>query len=113
MHEMTLMGEVREIVVQAAKQHKFKRVRRVVLEIGRLSGVQAEAMRFCFDVVMEHTPAAGATLEIEEIPGLAWCNRCDKEVEITSRVEPCPHCSGMPGKILQGTEMRVKGLEVE
>ena len=47
MHAMTLMGEVREIVVQAAKQHKFERVKRVVLEIGRLSGVQAEAMRFC------------------------------------------------------------------
>ena len=113
MHEMTLMGEVREIVVQAAKQHQFKRVRRVVLEIGRLSGVQVEAMRFCFDVVMEHTPAEGATLEIEEIPGRAWCNQCSVEVEITNRVEPCPKCHGMPGKILQGTEMRVKGLEVE
>ena len=56
MHEMTLMGEVREIVVQAAKVHKFKRVKRVVLEIGKLSGVQVEAMRFCFDVVMEGTP---------------------------------------------------------
>jgi hydrogenase nickel incorporation protein HypA/HybF len=113
MHEMTLMGEVREIVVQAAKQHKFTRVKRVVLEIGQLSGVQAEAMRFCFDVVMEDTPAAGAKLEIEEIPGRAWCNRCGKEVEITSRVEPCPECMGMPGKIVQGMEMRVKGLEVE
>jgi Zn finger protein HypA/HybF involved in hydrogenase expression len=34
-------------------------------------------------------------------------------VEITSRVEPCPYCHGMPGLILQGTEMRVKGLEVQ
>jgi len=113
MHEMTLMGEVREIVMQAAKQHKFERVKRVVLEIGRLSGVQAEAMRFCFDVVMERTPAEGAILEIEELPGRAWCKHCAEEVEITSRVEPCPKCHGMPGKILQGTEMRVKGLEVQ
>ena len=113
MHEMTLMGEVREIVIQAAKLHKFERVKRVVLEVGQLSGVQAEAMRFCFDIVMDGTPAAGATLEIEEIPGLAWCNQCAGEVAITSRVEPCPKCHGMPGKILQGTEMRVKGLEVE
>ncbi|HWQ11055.1 MAG TPA: hydrogenase maturation nickel metallochaperone HypA [Holophaga sp.] len=113
MHEMTLMGEVREIVVQAAKAHKFKRVKRVVLEIGRLSGVQVEAMRFCFDVVMEGTPAAEATLEIEELPGRAWCNHCEREVEITSRIEPCPQCHGMPGRILGGTEMRVKGLEVE
>jgi hydrogenase nickel incorporation protein HypA/HybF len=113
MHEMTLMGEVREIVVQAAKAHQFTRVKTVVLEIGRLSGVQVEAMRFCFDVVMEGTPAAEAKLEIEELPGVAWCDRCAREVEITSRVEPCPHCHGMPGRILGGTEMRVKGLAVE
>jgi hydrogenase nickel incorporation protein HypA/HybF len=113
MHEMSLMGEVREIVVQAAKAHGFKKVRRVVLEIGRLSGVQAEAMRFCFDVVMADTPAAEALLEIEEIPGRAWCPACEAEVEIGGRIEPCPRCGGMPGRVIQGTEMRVKGLEVE
>jgi len=106
------MGEVREIVLQAARQHGFQEVKRVVLEIGQISGVQPEAMQFCFDVVMEDTPAAGAILEIEEIPGKAWCDRCAQEVEITSRVDPCPRCFGMPGKVIQGTEMRVKGLEV-
>lgn len=113
MHEISLMGEVREIVMQAAQAHGFQKVRRVVLEIGRLSGVQAEAMRFCFDVVMADTPAAEALLEIEEIPGRAWCPACEMEVDIEDRLEPCPHCGGMPGRVIQGTEMRVKGLEVE
>ena len=110
---MALMGEVREIVLQEARAHGFQKVRKVMLEIGRLSGVQAEAMSFCFDVVMADSPAAGAILEIEEIPGRAWCPGCAAEVEIESRIEPCPGCGGMPGRVLQGTEMRIKGLEVE
>ena len=64
MHEMALMGEVRNIVLQEAQAHGFQRVLRVVLEIGRLSGVQAQAMSFCFDVVMADSPAEGAVLEI-------------------------------------------------
>lgn len=113
MHEMTLMESVRSIVLEAKRHQPFERVRRVVLEIGKLSGVQEEAMRFCFDIVMEGSPAEGALLEIEEIPGKAWCNHCEAEVEVPSRLDPCPRCGGMPGKITQGTEMRVKGLEVE
>jgi len=113
MHEMALMDEVRTIVLQAAEAHHFQRVLRVVLEIGQLSGVQPEAMSFCFDVVMADSPAAGAVLEIEEVPGRAWCPACAAEVAIASRLDPCPHCGGLPGRVIQGTEMRVRDLEVE
>lgn len=113
MHEMALMGEVRDIVLQEARAHGFQRVLRVVLEIGKLSGVQAQAMSFCFDVVMADSPAEGAALDIVEIPGLAWCPTCGAEVEIERRMDLCPRCGGLAGRVLQGTEMRVKDLEVD
>lgn len=112
MHELALMGEVREIILQAAKTHGFQKVRRVVLEIGRLSGVQPEAMSFCFDVVMAGSPAEGAHLEIQETSGLAWCPTCCRNVEIESRIEPCPRCGGPIGPVVQGSEMKVRDLEV-
>ena len=43
-------------------------VRRVRLEIGRLSGVVPDAVRFCFDLVAAGTTLEGAVLEIDE-PG--------------------------------------------
>ena len=113
MHEMTLMESVRGIVLEAKRHQSFQRVVRVVLQIGQLSGVQEEAMRFCFDIVMEGSPAEGAVLEIEAIPGKAWCKRCEVEVDMPSRLDPCPSCGSMPGRITQGMEMCVKGLEVE
>lgn len=112
MHEMTLMESVRSIVDQAHRQHGFTRVKRVVLELGDLAGVQMEALTFCFDVVMKGGPAEVAVLEIERLEGRAWCPTCATEVAITSRLDPCPTCSGMPGKVTQGLEMRVKGLDV-
>ena len=113
MHEMTLMESVRTIVGEAQKAHGFRSVRRIVLEIGRLSGVQEEALRFCFDVVMAGGPAQAARLEIEDLPGRAWCPTCQAEVEVDGLAQPCPTCGGMPGKVIQGFEMRVKGLEVD
>ncbi len=112
MHEMTLMESVRSIVDQAHRQHGFRRVKRVVLEIGVLAGVQQEALTFCWDVVMKGSSAEGAALEIETLEGRAWCPTCAREVPITSRLDPCPSCGGMPGSVTQGLEMRVKGLEV-
>lgn len=112
MHEMTLMESVRSIVDQAHKQHGFSQVKRVVLEIGQLAGVQQEALTFCFDVVMKGSPAENAALDIVDLEGRAWCPTCEAEVTITSRLDPCPTCGGMPGKVIQGLEMRVRGLDV-
>jgi hydrogenase nickel incorporation protein HypA/HybF len=103
---------VRSIVLEARREHGFSRVERIVLEVGDLAGVQKEALIFCFDVVMKDSPAEGAALEIEDIPGAAWCPACQIEVPLVSRLDPCPRCQGMPGRILRGLEMRVKGLDV-
>jgi hydrogenase nickel incorporation protein HypA/HybF len=112
MHELSLMEEVRVIIEQHAREHGFARVQAVVLEIGQLSGVEAEAMRFCFESVMAGGLAEGARLEIMETPGRARCV-CGWEGGMASRLEPCPSCDAFGLQILQGAEMRVKTLDVE
>ncbi|MFZ0218407.1 MAG: hydrogenase maturation nickel metallochaperone HypA, partial [Candidatus Dormiibacterota bacterium] len=49
---------------------------RVKLEIGKLSGVMADSVRFCFEIVSAGTPLAGASLEIDEPAGSARCRAC-------------------------------------
>jgi hydrogenase nickel incorporation protein HypA/HybF len=46
----------------------------VVLEIGRLSSVEPEALAFCFDLVMGRI-AEGARLQIDALPGSGWCRQ--------------------------------------
>jgi hydrogenase nickel incorporation protein HypA/HybF len=65
-HEFGIANEAIEICVGASGD---ARITRVVLEIGKLSAVLPDAVRFCFDAASEGTVAQGAELEIIEVPG--------------------------------------------
>ena len=113
MHEMSLAMGVLQIVEEAARAQRFRRVRSVLLEIGELSMVEAEAMRFCFDAVSRGTLAEGAVLNVVEVAGQGLCFNFNMTVPLAALYDPCPACGGHPVQATGGTEMRVKELEVE
>lgn len=113
MHEMSLAEGVIQLLEDSARQNAFSRVKTVWLEIGKLSGVEAESMRFCFDAVARGTLAENAMLEIIETPGAGHCAECNGIVEVVERFQPCPACGSFAIEVTGGAEMRVKELEVE
>jgi len=113
MHELSLMEGVLEIIQASADKEGFAHVRRVILRIGALSGVEPEAMRFCFDSVVAGTLAEGAELEILEVPGLGLCQACGRTGAMETRFDPCPHCGRVQMQVTSGTEMRIEALDVE
>ncbi|MHB0986121.1 MAG: hydrogenase maturation nickel metallochaperone HypA [Sulfuricella sp.] len=113
MHEMSLAASVLELVEDSAKVNGFSRVKTVWLEIGALAGVEAEAMRFCFDAVVKGTLAEGARLEIVATKGQGKCLDCGGSVFIEARYDPCSLCGGYRVEPAGGMAMRVKELEVE
>ncbi len=113
MHEMSLAEGIRGIVEQAAAEGGFARVKSVVLEIGALSTVEVESLRFCFDVVMRDTVADGAAMEVVDVAGAGWCMQCSETVPIAALYDPCPRCGSYQVQATAGTEMRVRELEVE
>jgi len=112
MHEMSLAEGVLQLIEDAARQDAFKKVSAVWLEIGQLSGVEPQAMAFCFDAVTRASVADGARLEIIATPGQGWCMACAKTVPMTEVFGECPDCGGYQLQVTGGTEMRVKELEV-
>lgn len=112
MHEMSLAESVLQAIESAALKDQFQKVATVWLEIGQLSGVEPEAMRFCFDAVTRDSVAAGARLEIIATPGQGWCMACAKTVPMTEVFGECPECGGFQLQVTSGTEMRIKELEV-
>ena len=113
MHEMSLMEGMLQIIEENAKTQGYIRVRNVILEIGKLAGVEVEALRFAFEAVTDGSITEGANLEIEEPQGLGWCVECEQESPVETRYDPCPLCGKVPLNITGGTEMRVKALDVE
>jgi hydrogenase nickel incorporation protein HypA/HybF len=113
MHEMSLCEGVLQVLEHQARVQQFSRVKTVWLEIGDLAGVEKEAMRFSFDIVMKDSLADGARLEIIETPGKAWCLQCMKPVSIKQRYDACEDCGSYQLQVTGGNELKVKELEVE
>ncbi|MCB1830554.1 MAG: hydrogenase maturation nickel metallochaperone HypA [Chromatiaceae bacterium] len=113
MHEMSLCESILQVVEQNAVSQGYSRVKTVWLEIGQLSGVELEAMRFGFEVVTRGSLADGARLEIVELPGQAWCMRCATRVQVRQRFDACPECGSFQLQVTGGEELRIKELEVD
>ena len=83
MHELGITRSVVSIVSERAQGQK---VLRVTLEVGRLSGMLPEAIRFCFDVCARGTLLEGAALHIIEPEGRGHCSACGAEPAMNSRI---------------------------
>ena len=113
MHEMSLAESVLRIIEESAHTQNFQRVRSVTLEIGKLSAVEPDAMRFCFDAVTRGTLAEDAELQIIETPGAGLCLACGAGVAMQEQYGLCPSCGSPRLQITTGDQMRVKNLDVE
>lgn len=108
MHEMAVTQEIVEILRERAGERK---VRRVVIEIGKLSLILPDAVRFCFDLCAEGTPVEGATLEILEPAGRARCRDCGGEVALERPFGRCG-CGSTDLDWISGEELKVREMEV-
>jgi hydrogenase nickel incorporation protein HypA/HybF len=109
MHELGISRNIVAIVGEAAKG---RRVRRVTLEIGKLSGVMRGAIEFSFALVAQGTPAAGALLEIREIEGRARCAECGAEFTLPDLLAACV-CGSRRLAFLAGEELNIKSVDLE
>ena len=109
MHELGISRNIVAIVSEAANG---RRVRRVTLEVGKLSGVMPDALRFCFDAAAHGTVLDGAALDIREIESRARCNACGAEFAVTTFVGACG-CGCRRLTHLAGAELNVKAMELE
>lgn len=113
MHELGIMASAMDTVLRELNARGGQRVHRIVLRVGAVSGVEAEALRFAFEAVTIDTPAAGAELEIENVPARAFCSACAQEFVIDSGfVFMCPQCRRLSGEIRSGRELELYRMEI-
>ncbi len=112
MHELSLLENVREILESHALSQNFSKVTQVTLEIGKLSCVEPDALRFGFDVVMKDSLADGAELIISELNGLGVCRQCGQHCVIETLYDPCNWCGSSKVDVVQGLDMKIKDLMV-
>ena len=86
------------------------RITCVRLEIGALSGVVADSVRFCFDLVTEGTNLEGARLEITETAGRCRCRACGGDFEPDGPIPVC-RCGSADITVLSGQEFKIASVQ--
>lgn len=108
MHELAITQSVVDMVVDRTAG---RRIASVQLQVGKLSGVVADAMRFCFDLATVGTPLEGANLKIDETAGRALCRSCGDEFAVADLILLCS-CGSADVRVVAGHELLVTSVEM-
>ncbi len=113
MHEMSIAVSIIDIVVEQAQKADAGKINSVVLELGSLSGVTADALQFCFSSAAKSTIAEEAVLEIIEQQAKAVCGSCSHEFAADQLVPSCPECDELVINVQGGRELQIKSINVD
>jgi len=111
MHELGLMDAVIRTVGRIMKEENLTHVRKIVLEIGELSGTVPHFITDCYEAVVADTQYQDTELVIEIVPGIARCNDCHIEFRIDIEELCCPICYGKNLTPIEGKDLTIKQIE--
>ncbi|GAC1594740.1 MAG: hypothetical protein NVS3B21_17070 [Acidimicrobiales bacterium] len=107
-HELAITESIVAAVVERLGD---RRVERVTLVIGRLAGVVADSVEFCFELCARGTSLEGAKLDIIDVEGRGRCRDCGREFLVVDHVLLCP-CGSADVAIIGGEELLIRQVEV-
>ncbi len=110
MHELSITQNIVGIVSEKAAGRRVSKVR---LRIGKLSGIEVPAIRFCYDLVAQGTPLEGSELVIDEVQGRGTCVECGQILQIEQPIALCPCDKKAFVNVEQGEELLIKEMEVD
>ena len=126
MHEFSVMSSVVSSIIEEIERlqreegKKIERVNEVILEVGELTFLAHEQLRFCYEILSQDNILKGSKLTIKEIKAKVHCPECGytgpveyyTEFHLTAPVLQCPEC-GHTVEILKGRECTVKAINLE
>lgn len=112
MHEYSIVSSLLEVCKEVAMKNQATSVNKVVLKVGRLSGIETHFLINCFDAFKEHTICHDAELVLEVCEVKIHCNDCQKINIITNNTFYCPLCNSGNTSMISGQELLVQSIEV-
>ena len=113
MHELAITQSMVDLVLEQARKAGAKRVGKINLVIGEMTGVVGDCVQFYFNFLSRGTIAEGAALSFVMVPPKARCQGCNKLFELKEFDWTCPYCRGNSLQIVAGKGLFVESIEVE
>jgi len=121
MHEFSRTSQIVEAVLSEAQKEHAVKVIEVELEIGDLTFLGIEQVRFAYKILTDKTIAKDSKLKIDKIPGRGACEACgydgplsyvdDEQFHIIVPTFNCPRC-GKALSISAGRECVIKRIRI-
>jgi hydrogenase nickel incorporation protein HypA/HybF len=112
MHELSIAISMVDQILEESRQRGGLAIQVVHLTLGQLSGVDKDALHFCYTSACDGTLLAGSRLVIDVVPVVVFCSACQSEGTPASVQQlACPRCSSA-ATVVRGFELEVAALEV-
>jgi len=105
-HELGIAESVIEAVTE---RMPGTRISSISLEVGSLSGIVPDSLRFSFDLAARGTPLEGATLDVTRTAARCRCQACGLVFEPEGGCALCP-CGSAWVTVLSGQELRITSV---
>jgi len=109
---MSVTREMLHQLIAKAQSEGADRIKRVVLDVGEMSGLDSNDLRDSFRVLSRDTPAEGAELAINPVPLMVRCLSCSAEYSAGGFRMTCEKCGSIASELISGNELRVREMEV-
>ena len=114
MHEMGIILHLAKTLEETAEQEKIKKITRVALEVGEVSGIMTDYFEECWNYFKKKHPVLETSeLELITTPAVTWCDSCKRTYPTVQYGRTCPYCKSGETWLLKGNECIIKEIEVE
>ncbi len=111
MHEVGIVKAVISTVEEIMKKEELECVRKIVLQVGELSGIVPSYLEACYPAAVHKTFMENTELEMEVVPGISRCLQCPREFNAYEYDFTCPGCGCKKLEAVSGKEFMIKEIE--
>jgi hydrogenase nickel incorporation protein HypA/HybF len=112
MHESSVTDAMLALALEKAGEAGAKKITRINLILGELSGIVPECVQFYFNMISRATIAKGAKIDLDLRPTRIRCRKCGHEYNPVDRDWTCPKCQELNTEIISGREFHLGSIEV-
>ncbi|MFZ1829072.1 MAG: hydrogenase maturation nickel metallochaperone HypA [Candidatus Competibacteraceae bacterium] len=112
MHELSLCQNLIDQLTDLVNTHDAIAVARIEVQVGVLSGVEAQLLRSAFTLAQVGTVADAAELITQITTPRVFCRACGVESDTPSNNLGCPVCASLDTKLIRGHELILARVEL-
>ena len=113
MHEMSIVMRLVDIAADHAKRSNAKKVDKVIVQVGELTGAVPSYLEMFYPAVVEGTILDGSELVVETVEALVFCKDCGRTYNPVKEPDmKCPVCTSQKCDVIEGNGILVKCIVI-